>query len=34
MHTVIMDNFYIGDRVWMQHHATKKWYKIAVVIEI
>ena len=29
-----MDNFAVGDKVWMQHHTTKKWYKTAVIIEI
>ena len=33
-HTAIMDNFAIGDRVWMQHHTTKKGYQTAVVIKI
>ena len=28
-----LPDFKLGDRVWMQHHTTKKWYKTAVVIE-
>ena len=34
LHTVSLDDFCVGDRVWMQHHATKQWYKTAVIIEI
>ena len=34
LHTVSLPDFNVGDRVWMQHHATKKWYKTASIIEI
>ena len=33
-HTFCLPDFNVGDRVWMQHHATKKWYKTACIIEI
>ena len=33
-HTVCLPDFAMGDRVWMQHHSTKKWYKTACIIEI
>ena len=33
-HTAIMPNIAVGDRVSMQHHATKKWYKTAIITEI
>ena len=33
-HTAILDNFSVGDKEWMQHHATKKWYKTTVIIKI
>ena len=32
--TACLPDFAVGDEVWMQHHATKKWYKTACVIEI
>ena len=31
LHTVSLPDFGVGDRVWMQHHATKKWYKTAII---
>ena len=34
LHTVSLPDFNVGDRVWMQHHATQKWYKTANIIEI
>ena len=34
LHTVSLKFFCVGDWVWMQHHATKQWYKTAVIIEI
>ena len=34
LHTVRLTDFCMDDRVWMQHHATKLWYKTAVIIEI
>ena len=34
LHTVSLPDFNVGDRVWMQHHATKKWYKTVSIIEI
>ena len=34
LHTVSLNDFSVGYRVWMQHHATKKWYKTATIIEI
>ena len=34
LHTVSLHDFRVGDRVWMQHHATKKWYKTAIVSEV
>ena len=34
LHTVSLNDFSVGDRVWMQHYATKKWYKTAIIIKI
>ena len=34
LHTVTLDDFCMGDKVWMQHHTTKQWYKTATVIKI
>ena len=33
-HLAVLSNFVLGDRVWMQHHSTKKWYKTAIITEI
>ena len=32
--TACFSDFAVGDKVWMQHHATKKWYKTAIITEI
>ena len=32
--TACYSDFAVGDKVWMQHHATKKWYKTAIITEI
>ena len=32
--TACYSDFAVGDKVWMQHHATKKWYKTAIIAEI